>query len=296
MAIAIRKPWTTKPPPGTEIDFSNPLTEGLYFFCAMDQAGNQIDLVNHRPGIVVDNTKVKTRTASPYGLCGSIDGVLGTETAGWDFGNTGGVGIYEPSAAITIIARARVAGSASVSGSRIISKRSSAGGQDSYAIYLQGTAGTTMRYRIEQSDFATADQDIVRTAGNYFNVLVDVAVASDVVDQNQWIWEPETGAQQALLKTATFAGAIDRGNGNLCIGHRQAEVRTWDGDIHYVALFNTKKDITEIEKFRRNPWQIFKPQLILLPSVTLISITDVNTTESWTDGDTGLIITGTGFV
>jgi len=27
-----------------------------------------------------------------------------------------------------------------------------------------------------------------------------------------------------------------------------------------------------------------------------VIITDVNTTESWTDGDTGLIITGSGFV
>jgi hypothetical protein len=27
-----------------------------------------------------------------------------------------------------------------------------------------------------------------------------------------------------------------------------------------------------------------------------VIITDVNTTESWTDSDTGLVITGTGFV
>jgi hypothetical protein len=31
-------------------------------------------------------------------------------------------------------------------------------------------------------------------------------------------------------------------------------------------------------------------------SVGGVVITDVNTTESWTDGDTNLVITGTGFV
>ena len=32
------------------------------------------------------------------------------------------------------------------------------------------------------------------------------------------------------------------------------------------------------------------------PPTTTVFVTDVNTTESWDDGDTGLVITGTGFV
>lgn len=36
--------------------------------------------------------------------------------------------------------------------------------------------------------------------------------------------------------------------------------------------------------------------MMFIGEETAVSITDVNTTESWTDGDTGLVITGTGFV
>ena len=37
-------------------------------------------------------------------------------------------------------------------------------------------------------------------------------------------------------------------------------------------------------------------RVIRTKTVSSVVITDVNTTESWSDGATGLVITGTGFV
>lgn len=63
----------------------------------------------------------------------------------------------------------------------------------------------------------------------------------------------------------------------------------------------------EAESFVRNPWQIFKPQRFYVPMTaaavveqfgpeTTVIITDVDGDETWVDGTTGLIITGSGFV
>lgn len=71
----------------------------------------------------------------------------------------------------------------------------------------------------------------------------------------------------------------------------------WDREI-------TEEEAAELNK---NPWQIFKPQRILIPMVggaieiagegqeTTVIITDVNGTETWLDGAENLVISGSGF-
>jgi hypothetical protein len=68
-----------------------------------------------------------------------------------------------------------------------------------------------------------------------------------------------------------------------------------------VVVFDDITDLSFGRDLTVNPWQLFQPHIMMLPVVAAaasssVSITDVNTTESWTDGDTGLIATGTGFV
>ena len=51
-----------------------------------------------------------------------------------------------------------------------------------------------------------------------------------------------------------------------------------------------------------NPWQTFEPRTLLIPvsagvaAGTTVIITDVDGNETWIDGATGLVITGSGFV
>ena len=110
-----------------------------------------------------------------------------------------------------------------------------------------------------------------------------------------------------------------------------ADDNPFHGGILGVWFFNgVVFSTSQLKEFWRNPWQVFGSQRIILPlakydpfpivaesGVTLTSngtpdlttltasgsalrrtvkVTDVNTTETWTDGDTGLPITGTGFL
>ncbi len=59
-------------------------------------------------------------------------------------------------------------------------------------------------------------------------------------------------------------------------------------------------------EFMRNPWQVFERSAIIVPLIpsvevveeeaTTVIITDVDGDETWTDGDSGLVATGSGFL
>ena len=78
------------------------------------------------------------------------------------------------------------------------------------------------------------------------------------------------------------------------------------GTWTFLAFWDRALQPTEMAAMTANPWQIFKSRELYIPMTpgdiliteegNLVLITDVNTTESWTDGDTGLVITGSGFV
>lgn len=87
-------------------------------------------------------------------------------------------------------------------------------------------------------------------------------------------------------------------------GSAGADDNAFNGDIIGVWLFDTsfygQRDLADVlTDFMANPWQVFAPQQVPVyfgGPTSSVNITDVNTTESWTDGDAGLVITGTGFV
>ena len=82
-----------------------------------------------------------------------------------------------------------------------------------------------------------------------------------------------------------------------------------DIDVAFVGVWRRRLTAAEIASHAKNPWQVFAPQRFFVPMddggavvtieegpTTTVIITDVNTNETWQDGATGLIVTGTGFV
>ena len=287
-----------KPPVGTPINFTHPMAKDLIFFCMMDRAGNQIDLVNGKEGIISDSGGGATveLVATNRGLAQDFEMVQG-QHKGFDFGDTGGFGIYEPNA-LTIVAKIRPDNGFEVDSgwSRVISKRNAVGGDDNYALGFSNASTFFIRVNTVSAQ--------ITASGSVGDQECDVAlIAGPNASAIGYLWNLTKGESY----TASMAGAsINGSTGNLCIGHRQDEARGWDGIIHYVAIWNKQKTEAFVEAFRRNPWQIFGSQRILIPMTaaavveelgpeTTVFITDVNTTESWDDGDTGLIITGSGF-
>lgn len=246
--------WIEKPPEGTPINLHHSMTEDLFFFCAMDRGGNQVDLIQGREGTFIDTgtNSITTHKQTPEGIVAEIQGAVSGKEAGWDFGDTNATSqVYEPTE-LTIITQVRVDEVLDTGGQRTVSKRTSAGGNDDWTIYIGGS-DNIFTFRVNGLDDA-----VTKSSGNWLGHLVDLALAVDSAGQDNYVWSLTDGTRDFGLGEA--GATVDQSDGNLCIGHRQAEERVWDGDIHYVALFNKKKTQTFIEDFRKNPWQIFKPR------------------------------------
>lgn len=242
-----------KPPTGTQLNLSHPMAKDLIFFCAMDRTGNQIDLVNGTVGVSVFPANVRT-IVTPYGLVQDLEYLNFDTSVGFDFGNTGGSGVYEPTE-LTIITRARFETEVdSPSESRIVAKKANVAATDDWGISI-ASAGDGFHFNVNDSDDV-----ITRTSGNYQGVLTDLALAVDTIGQDNYVWEPETGSFQTSL--GQTGATVATSSQNLAVGHQYIRVRTWDGEIHYVAIWKRKKTQAFINAFRLNPWQIFQPQSI----------------------------------
>jgi len=256
----IKCPWTKKPPPGTKINMLHPMVKDMFFFCAMNRNGDQVNLIDGRIGVVDTGvTPAETKLiATPYGLVQDFE--FADESSWWafNFGNTGGSGAYEPDE-LTIITQARPENEAHGGGSRIISKRTVAGGSDDYALYL-GSIMSEWKFRVNGNDSSGEIDPPDLTLFN--NILFDLALAVDSTSQENFAWTPERGGQRY---TGTATGtSVNGSTGDLCLGFRQGEARQFDGTIHYVAMWNIKKDEGFINDFRKNPWQIFEPRKIFI--------------------------------
>jgi len=263
------RPWIAKPPFNTPINRSHPFAQDLIFFCACDSAGQQVDLINDRVAAIVNEGGGQLTPAKPtrYGAVFDVEHSF-NDSAGADFGDTGGSGVYEPTE-LTIIARARPEDEAHSAGSRVISKRTTSTGSDDYSIYYDSSR-TNWRMRINGTDHVLA-----RASGNYDGVLCDLALTVDTTEQLSFVWEPENGDVR-VFDPGTGGATVNTGTGHLTLGHRWAENRTFDGEIHYVAIWKRKKTQEFINEFRRNPWQIFQPRKMpLLINSTVLTQTDV---------------------
>ena len=107
------------------------------------------------------------------------------------------------------------------------------------------------------------NQNLARTSGfrDWFDVI---GYCNGALAFTQW-YTPNVTAQP--ISTQTFVSGVREASlssGKLCIGHRDEEDRSWDGWLEYVALWNKPKSVEFLQKFRLNPYQIFKPKTIFL--------------------------------
>ena len=299
--------WQRKPPPGIPIDRSHPMAKDLVFFCKFDEADNQTDLVHNQVGSKLEtgtSTVDRIKAAGPFG-----DNLVqtwnqaGSNRAGFDFGDREEYRLAGGS--FTIMARWRDTGTYASGWSRVVSRRMTSPGNDEYAVIMQ--SADNFYSRVAGSDHLL--QLTGRNISPYGWMDSYVRFDTTIPTTNQIlqkVWDLTHG--QSWVGVGTESGEISDGTGHLCIGHRQEEQRVWDGEIDYVAIWKTPYDLDWAEEFRANPWQIFKRRTILVPMTgqavvvevapdgTTVIITDVNTNETWQDGATGLIVTGTGFV
>jgi hypothetical protein len=167
----------------------------------------------------------------------------------------------------------------------------------------------------------------VRVGGNVITVLSGTAIQDNSINMTAAVLEPNAIAGRTDVKCrhlredgGYFESQVDNNLGEydprtgmrMGIGGTQ-QTNTgnhFSGEVLGVWFFDDSLRETHLRQFFANPWQVFAPQRIVTPvsggrrvievqdegPATSVLITDVNGTESWTDGNTGLIITGTGFV
>lgn len=122
--------------------------------------------------------------------------------------------------------------------------------------------------------------------------------------QHSWSGIRQTTGNEYLnktlntLSTNSFGTGIDSDFTDVQISSSDQWLDEWDGQVGYLLIFNREFTAEQHASIAANPWQIFEPERIpvFVPAAaSSVVITDVDTDETWDDGDTGLIITGTGF-
>ena len=280
-----------KPPSGTQLNLASRYARGLIFFAPLNEGGNHVqDLVGGNFGTeVIDGASTITWGGTPRGIAPTLDRGGSTDRLGWDFGDTGGSGRYEPTE-LTIITSADLGNEVDNGDSRIVSKRDTAGGGDDWSVQF-GSSATEIRFRINGSNDIINPGDLDSLLGLSF----DFALAVDSAGQDNYLKERD-GALYTLL--AQTGATVDQGTGNLCIGHREGEDRAFDGTLHYVAVWDHKKSQAEIERFWANPWQLLAPRLQLVPvsaGAAVGGVSPITATEGITFGESANVL-GRGLV
>lgn len=189
----------------------------------------------------------------------------------------------------------------------------------------EGTAEVDHDLMIGFADFGTEARTRIRVGGSTATAIttgnviqndalnlvagtVEILSGNDVYIKAHHLGENGTYSK-SVAQTKT--GSYDpRTTTNMALGGSAATSleNAFNGEILGVWAFDGAFDEADCRALMANPWQVFKPQRFLIPMTdtvveiaeegpaTTVFITDVNGTESWTDGDTGLVITGSGFV
>ena len=180
------------------------------------------------------------------------------DNVGLNYGNRAQWDLPSVSNRILIIARVKWDGNAHSSFSRVISQRTSAGGDEEWAIIMDGTGHFIARI----GGFSGSDFILVGgiTAGDW----VHVVLYRDAVEGAISLY----GRNGGHIETVTGSpGAISASTANLTIGHRDGENRTWDGWIDYIDIWHGLDDIDALTRaIPRKPWKIYEPLRIPIGS------------------------------
>ena len=289
-AYPIREvPWTEQPPPGTALNYQHPVMADAVFL----RTGDRINLINGKEPDTIGSSTPYVQTEMGLAVdCGNADP---DEYADDGFDGADRVTCYA-----------------------LVKFNSLTTGNNENRLIFRPISGSTH----SESDF-TLDVGDIHDVGvsRVLGVADTGADADDLAEGNtdlvidtwyclalRWVSGREiqcfvNGALDGTsLNTRTYTMASAGSIKEIWVGGRSGATDDVDGEIAFVAAFRGYHSLDQIASISANPWQLFEPryQPLLMTSedeeAATVVITDVNTTESWDDGDTGLIATGTGFV
>lgn len=296
-------------PKNPVIDWNNPLAKGLVFCWVPTDVDR--DLANDRSGAVTGSLAVTVD--QKYGI-----GADFTETQWIEFTH---IDRYSSDfvSATCIVNPDNLTGA---NYQEVMRKGDNSGTQD-YDLLINFPSGGEINFNIWNSGAKSSD-------GAPLTIGETSIVTGTYDGDNLRMYKSglEVGTPTA------FSGVIEKSTDSIGIGARVKGTvdRKTDAQIYFVAVHNRALSASEIKSLHENPWQIFRSRELYIPLIgpgdtpvtleeppggpvtatggpvitkptatgggyrTIVKITDVNTTETWQDGATGIVISGTGFV
>lgn len=295
----VKRPWTRQPPPGTRIDNSNPLAKNLTRFVTFYMGGVGYDAFNNEQPI--PNTAYQ-------GVIGTLEGTASSHPL-----TTG-------SAELELVERPRYETGMQSSGFTFMSKaRNKVDGalanQEFVAgMFGGGAGGNPWAWRLTVS--GTPTFSIYTDGGTTNNSSAPLPTGYDARDwhtfggimdyPNSTCYVDYTPDSTPVDLTGLTVDDVGAG-GAMHIGAGGSATSSWNGEILYCATWKRALSQAEWDSMVANPWQIFEPEKVLVAieiTPAGVVITDVANSgetpgagsESWDDGSTGNVITGTGFL
>jgi hypothetical protein len=249
--ILVRQPWTRQPPPSVGFD-RRWLNRGL------------VALFDQRLGLErVQNVWASSNTAtvvpSVRGVGGDYTGTANTQYPHRD--------AYATVGAMSIVALVDV--DALTNYSAIIAKQENSTTRCPYELRL-GNAPTDGKINLVRANATTFE---VRTSASSIvsaGFSGVVGVSSPNGNLNPMTVNAYVGANKYSLSVdgggAGSDVATDNGTSSVWIGRRSDGATQLDGKIYWVALFNRELLDAEWTALAANPWQLFEPRQIYIPT------------------------------
>lgn len=305
MSIVRKIPWTSQPPAGVELDLTNPLTKhlvGAWTFNGNDGfvidslQNNHLHATGLNPPNLGPSPKGMAYKQRAIGAEASADhGRFATEA---DIAGNSPLGMAD-SNEMTIIHRAMSFNASS--SPRIVDKGTGGNGAGGYAMYWSSTQAVLT---VDGSNAILTGSGVVSTTdGNPYTVScryheTDSALRSMRVNGVEKL----SSSFSLTFPTNTTPFSI----GNWARTDTTSS-RRFHGDIDYVFIFDKSLTDSEVISLEKNVWQLFQPRTQVIPNdivaASVIVLTDVANsgetpglgTETWADGSTGNVITGSGW-
>lgn len=311
MSDFIKVPWTVQPPTGTRLDKTHPLYGDIAIAVVHDGTGRDVEGILTDIQVLGNGSYVVGEAGKAYYQDGHVyaDRIeLNSHTApAFDLNWEGGFSEFH------------------------LFKFLGPFSQDEYGIAGQQSDGVGDWVTVIASSNTVEDQQVhsvstnwVSGSGNTSELFLDGVSIGSGSSGN-----PGGGGEvgfvtryDSLSNQWEMYGQAGTRSGGIIIGAHESSRPDdgWNGEIYLSVFFRRALTAAEHAALAANPWQIFQPELVPvfaaaaggsetasgsaalaalsasgLAERTSIKITDVNTTESWTDGDAGLVITGSGF-
>jgi hypothetical protein len=296
----ITEPWKQVPPPGTQIDWSNPITADMQILADFAD-GWPVNRVTNQVGSIGDGSPYVT--AQELGMVAHVDEELSPNDI-----------FVLPKIDHAVVGRDELTIFALVkSDSNPVAVDGYAFGYggtgfDPFYIGESGTDDVECRVTVDGTVYADVLTDGILNGPGAANVWHVIAAKWSATANTLYTYCNKVKSSG----TATGGGSVLSGdvstNNRPCLGANHPTAGSpYTGHIAMCVQWSRELSDAEIFSLVDNPWQLYQPQrtfVVVDGFSTGPVITDVansgespgSGTETWPDGSTGNVITGTGFM